>query len=87
VGDEDFFAILRAWAAERRNSTGTTTQFQELAERISHRNLEDLFAGWLFTAGKPAACASTPSVSVARVERAPVFRRFESWFSPAGLLK
>ena len=41
----------------------------------------------VFTAGSPAACASAPSVSVARVERAPVFRRFGSWFSPVGLLK
>jgi aminopeptidase N len=87
VGDDDFFAILRGWAAERRNSTGTTAQFVALAERTSNRSLDDLFVGWLYTAGKPAGCASAASVSVARVERAPVFGRFDSWFAPAGLLK
>ncbi|MCT9081005.1 M1 family metallopeptidase [Streptomyces fulvoviolaceus] len=53
VGDRAFFRILRAWAAEHRNGNGTTAQFVRLAERVSGKNLDDLFQIWLYTPGKP----------------------------------
>jgi aminopeptidase N len=54
VGDDAFFAILRAWTAKKKDSTATTAEFVALAERISGRRLADLFTTWLYTKGKPA---------------------------------
>jgi aminopeptidase N len=55
VGDEAFFAILRAWASEHRYGNATTADFVALAERVSGRNLRSLFQAWLFQSGKPPA--------------------------------
>ncbi|HEY7003421.1 MAG TPA: M1 family aminopeptidase [Gaiellaceae bacterium] len=63
VGDDDFFKILRRWAANRAGGNVTTDQFIALAERISGKNLDKLFQAWLFTPGKPALPGSS---SVAR---------------------
>jgi hypothetical protein len=53
VGDDDFFKILSKWA--RRNAGGnvTTDMFMRLSERVSGRQLDELFGAWLFTPGKP----------------------------------
>jgi aminopeptidase N len=77
VGDRDFFRILRAWAARKAGGNGTTAQFVALAERLSGEQLDELFATWLFTAGKPAldpaaataATARTPSAAASLLER------------------
>jgi aminopeptidase N len=63
VGDSDFFSILQAWAAQQGGGTGSTAQFQALAEQISGQHLDDLFTQYLFTPGKPTDCetAATPS--------------------------
>jgi aminopeptidase N len=53
VGDRDFFAILRRWAAAHRYATARTGQFIALAERISGRRLDPLFERWLYQQGKP----------------------------------
>ncbi|ASW53618.1 M1 family metallopeptidase [Plantactinospora sp. KBS50] len=53
VGDEKFFAILRAWTTERRDGNGTTADFQALAERISGRQLDRFFADWLTGTAAP----------------------------------
>jgi hypothetical protein len=66
VGDQDFFRILRAWAARRAGGNGTTGQFVALAERISGEQLDDLFDVWLFTPGKPAAAAAAPAALASR---------------------
>jgi aminopeptidase N len=57
VGDHDFFRILRQWAAQRANTTGSTGQFRVLAEQISGESLDPLFGEWLYTSGKPVHCA------------------------------
>jgi aminopeptidase N len=86
VGDKDFFAVLRAWADERRDRTGTTRQFRALAGRISQKDLDALFDEWLFTPGKPASCRSAGAAwGVHRRSLAP--RPAKPWFAPAGLLK
>jgi aminopeptidase N len=66
VGDQDFFRILRAWAAKKAGGNGTTRQFIALAERISGQQLDALFDLWLFTAGKPALDTATATGTTAR---------------------
>ena len=53
VGDDAFFAILKAWAGERRHGTGTTAQFVALAGRVSGRDVAPVLDEWLYRDGKP----------------------------------
>jgi len=53
VGDAAFFEILRGWTSSRSGGHGTTDEFIALAEQVSGQQLDDLFATWLFTPGKP----------------------------------
>ena len=45
VGDDAFFKILKAWAAEKRDGNATTAEFIALAERISGKELDRLLPG------------------------------------------
>ncbi|MFI5997432.1 M1 family metallopeptidase [Streptomyces sp. NPDC051362] len=54
IGDTAFFKLLPAWTKLHRYGNGSTADFISLAERISGRQLDDLFQTWLFTPGKPA---------------------------------
>jgi aminopeptidase N len=54
VGDQDFFAIMRAWAQDNRYGNVTTAQFIALAEQISGVDLGAFFQAWLYQEGKPA---------------------------------
>jgi len=71
VGEAAFFRVLRAWAQERRDGNGTTSQLLALAERISGRPLAELFDRWLSTASKPAR----PSGQSARLSLSSAERR------------
>jgi aminopeptidase N len=53
VGDDVFFAILRAWVAEHSYGNATTDDFTALAERESGQDLDHFFQVWLFEPGKP----------------------------------
>jgi aminopeptidase N len=53
VGDAAFFAILKAWAADKANGNGTTPEFIALAERISGKQLDTLFQDWLYGKKRP----------------------------------
>ncbi|WP_052441837.1 M1 family metallopeptidase [Streptacidiphilus anmyonensis] len=53
VGDQAFFGILKRWTAEHRYGHGTTAQFAALSASVSGKNLDPLFATWLYSAGKP----------------------------------
>ncbi len=53
VGDSTFFRILRTWAQQRAGSTGTTAQFVALADQLSGKQLDPLFAAWLFGTVRP----------------------------------
>jgi aminopeptidase N len=53
VGDDDFWAIVRAWAQRKSGGNGTTPEFIALAEEIAGQDLDAVFDTWLFTAGKP----------------------------------
>jgi len=59
VGDDDFFAILRGWAARHEDGNVSTPQFVRFAERVSGRQLDALFDAWLFTHEKPGVAASS----------------------------
>lgn len=48
IGDERFFATLRAWAAEYRHRNAGTGEFIALAERHAGRGLGDFFHPWLY---------------------------------------
>jgi aminopeptidase N len=54
IGDDAFFRLLPEWTSSQRDGTGTTTEFIELAERISGTQLDDFFQSWLYTEAKPA---------------------------------
>jgi aminopeptidase N len=54
IGDTAFFKLLPAWTKLHRYGNASTADFIALAERISGRQLDDLFHTWLFTTGKPA---------------------------------
>lgn len=54
IGDKAFFKLLPAWAKQQRYSNATTAEFIRLAEKVSGKQLDDLFQTWLFTKGKPA---------------------------------
>jgi aminopeptidase N len=47
VGDEAFFATLRAWVERFGGGTATTADFEALAEEISGADLTPLFDAWL----------------------------------------
>ncbi|MEU9978959.1 M1 family metallopeptidase [Streptomyces sp. NPDC051014] len=54
IGDTAFFKLLPAWTKLHRYGNADTADFIRLAEKISGRQLDDLFRTWLFTPGKPA---------------------------------
>ena len=72
VGDEPFWAVIRRWAKSRAGGHGTTGQFIELAEKVSGRQLDDLFDVWLFTPEKPQV--ATPQSSHRSPARDPTQR-------------
>jgi aminopeptidase N len=47
MGDERFFALLRAWTAEHRHGTVTTQEFIALAEQHANQPLASFFAAWI----------------------------------------
>ncbi|MGW7047294.1 M1 family metallopeptidase [Streptomyces avermitilis] len=55
VGDKTFFRILRTWATDHRGGHGTTARFTRLAERLSGKDLDQLFHVWIGSAGKPSS--------------------------------
>jgi aminopeptidase N len=71
VGDATFARILREWTGRDQNRPLTTADFIALAERVSGKQLDDLFNAWLYTPGKPAdprpaPAAPADTVAVAR---------------------
>lgn len=54
VGDAAFFTILKNWAAEQKDRNPTTADFIALAERVSGRQLDQLFQDWLYGTTRPS---------------------------------
>ncbi len=69
VGDDAFWAIVKAWTSNQGGGTGNTDQFIALAEQISGQQLDDLFNLWLFTGTKPPPEAVTPEADAAAQAR------------------
>ncbi|GAA2098844.1 M1 family metallopeptidase [Actinomadura alba] len=64
VGDAAFFRTLREWVAAKKYGNATITEFVALAEKVSGKQLDELFKTWLFTSGRPAA---RPAAHAARL--------------------
>lgn len=54
VGDDIFFQILRTFYTNHAYDVATTEDFIAIAESLSGQQLDDLFAGWLFSDTLPA---------------------------------
>jgi aminopeptidase N len=55
VGELAFFRIMRDWGTQNRFGNVTIPQFIQLAERDSGLDLQQFFATWLYTPGKPTS--------------------------------
>lgn len=55
IGDERFFAVLRAWLTERGGGNGTVEDFLALAERVSGQELDGVAKEWLYDRDRPPA--------------------------------
>jgi aminopeptidase N len=53
MGDEDFFQLLRAWAAAYGWDNASTTDFQALATTVHGDNLDWFFDQWVYGEGRP----------------------------------
>ncbi|GIF12352.1 M1 family metallopeptidase [Actinoplanes teichomyceticus] len=53
IGDDAFFRLLKTWTSENRDGNGDTAQFVATAERVSGRQLDDLFDTWLHATTPP----------------------------------
>jgi aminopeptidase N len=53
VGDDAFFKILKTWAEEQKNGNATTEEFIALSEKLSGKELNELFDAWLYQKGRP----------------------------------
>jgi aminopeptidase N len=54
VGDTVFNQVLHTWPALYRHSNADMRQFQQLVEKLSHRDLTGFFDAWVYGSGKPA---------------------------------
>jgi aminopeptidase N len=55
VGDQNFFASLRAWATDRAGGNGSVQDFLATVKRVSGKNIDDVAQTWLFAPTRPAS--------------------------------
>ncbi|MDQ2791648.1 MAG: peptidase [Pseudonocardiales bacterium] len=55
VGDQNFFAALRAWATERAGGNGSVQDFLALVKHVSGKNVDAIAQSWLFAPTRPPA--------------------------------
>ncbi|MDR1428358.1 MAG: Ig-like domain-containing protein [Bifidobacteriaceae bacterium] len=60
IGDPAFFDLLKQWTALKAGQGATSSEFTTLATQVSGRDLDSLFATWLYGTGKPTAFPSAP---------------------------
>ena len=54
LGEDEFWTVLRRWVAERAGGTGSTEQFQALAEQVGGQDLGGFFEAWVRSTTRPA---------------------------------
>ncbi|GAA1569957.1 M1 family metallopeptidase [Actinomadura kijaniata] len=54
VGDKTFFKIAKQWPAAYRYRNASTADFIRFTEKVSGKQLDDLYQKWLYTSGKPS---------------------------------
>ena len=57
IGEDDFWNLLRRWAAENRWGNGSVADFRALAEVVSGEELDGFFNAWLDATSAPARTA------------------------------
>jgi len=78
MGDKAFFKLLKKWPKKNRNGWGSTPELIKLAERLSGKQLDEVFQIWLYTPSKPATspngelAEATAAVRSAQAEQAQV---------------
>jgi len=55
IGDDNFFATLRAWATDRAGGNGSVAEFLATVKRVTGKNVDDVAQTWLFAPTRPAA--------------------------------
>jgi aminopeptidase N len=55
VGDQNFFAALRAWATDRAGGNGSVQDFLATIKQVSGKNINDVAQAWLFAPNRPPA--------------------------------
>jgi aminopeptidase N len=53
IGDRAFFRLGQRWVKKYDDSSASTEDFEALAERVSHRDLDHFFDVWLHSTVKP----------------------------------
>jgi aminopeptidase N len=54
IGDKAFFTLVKLWTSKNRGGNVTTEDFVKAAEKVSGKDLTELFRKWVYTPGKPA---------------------------------
>jgi len=54
VGDEVFFRTLKTWTAEHRYGNASSPEFEQLAAKVSGRDLTGFFQAWAHSSTIPA---------------------------------
>jgi aminopeptidase N len=55
LGDQNFFAVLRAWATERAGGNGSVQDFLALVKHVSGKSVDALAQTWLVSPARPPA--------------------------------
>lgn len=58
IGDDAYFELLGRWVTDRAGQTGSTAQFEALAEEVSGEDLDAFFDAWVHSTSKPADTAA-----------------------------
>jgi aminopeptidase N len=66
IGDADFWSLLRRWLSVGAGGTGSTPQFEAMAEQVSGVDLDGFFHDWLHTTTKPPRTEDNGLVAPAR---------------------
>ena len=75
IGDEAWYEVMSTWISRYNGSHASTADFIDLAEEISGKDLEPLFAGWAYGTSKPQWPAQWDlDVSTDATEPVPAFQ-------------